>query len=102
MTFNSNYSDLIKDYITFKQSLGYAMSNQYHWRDIDRFLLASGEQGSELGITENQFHTWYKKRPNETPRNQYDRACRLRNFVGVGRIFAKVGRQRICQLEPHK
>jgi integrase len=80
MTFNSNYSDLIKDYITFKQSLGYAMSNQYHWRDIDRFLLASGEQVSELGITENQFHTWYKKRPNETPRNQYDRACRLRNF----------------------
>nr|WP_321297371.1 hypothetical protein [uncultured Sphaerochaeta sp.] len=80
MTPTSNYSELIDAYITFKRSLGYAMSNPYHWRDIDRFLQSSKEQETELGITEYQFTTWYQRRSNETARNQYDRACRLRNF----------------------
>lgn len=80
MTPTGNYSELIDDYITFKRSLGYAMSNPYHWRDIDRFLQSSKEQETELGITEYQFKAWYQRRSNETARNQYDRACRLRNF----------------------
>jgi integrase/recombinase XerD len=79
-TLTSNYSELINDYISFKRNLGYELSNQYHWMDIDRFLQSTEEKGAELGITGKQFQGWYRRRPNETLRNQYERACRLRNF----------------------
>lgn len=78
--FISNYSELIKNYITFKRNLGYEMSNPYHWLDIDRFLHSSEEKDIKFGITEKQFQEWYHRRPNETYRNQYERACRLRGF----------------------
>lgn len=70
-TFTSGHAELLDAYLTFKRSLGYTLSNPYHWMDIDRFLQASGTSGSGPGISEPQFKAWYERRPNATKDHGY-------------------------------
>jgi len=85
--FISNYAELITNFIVFKRSLGYELSNPYHWMDIDRFLESTTDKTVDLGITENQFYIWYQLRSNESLRNQYERACRMRSLSGYLRTL---------------
>ena len=78
--FNGCYGPLLEEYLTFKKSLGYSMANRYHWRDIDNFLQDHTASSKTIGINEYQFDEWYKLRPNETSRNQYERAIRMKRF----------------------
>lgn len=85
--FISNYAELITNYIVFKRSLGYELSNPYHWKDIDRFLESTTDKAVDLGITKDQFYNWYRLRPNESLRNKYERACRMRSLSGYLRTL---------------
>jgi integrase len=85
--FISTYSEVITNYIVFKRSLGYELSNPYHWKDIDQFLESTTDKTIDLGITENQFYSWYQLRPNESLRNKYERACRMRGLSGYLRTL---------------
>jgi len=80
INFKSSYAVLLDEYITFQKSLGFYMSNRYHWKDIDNFLELHSSNESDVEITEFQFKEWYKLRPNETLINQYGRAIRLKQF----------------------
>lgn len=49
MEYHGINGDLIKQYITFKRSIGYALDNNYTFKMFDRFTIEQG--GDFIGLT---------------------------------------------------
>ena len=78
MEFHGVNADLIKQYISFKRSLGYALDNIYTFKMFDRFTLENGVDF--IGLTRELADNWAEKRSNESDVTQYKRVNDIINF----------------------
>ncbi|MFZ2463993.1 MAG: tyrosine-type recombinase/integrase [Caldibacillus thermoamylovorans] len=78
MEYHGINGDLIKQYITFKRSIGYALDNTYTFKMFDRFTIEQG--GDFIGLTRELADKWAEKRPNESDVTQYKRVNDIINF----------------------
>jgi integrase/recombinase XerD len=69
---------LIKQYITFKRNMGYALSNTYNFKTFDEFTIKNG--ANSVGLTKELANKWTEKRPNESEVTRYKRINDIANF----------------------
>jgi len=78
--FRSIYAPHIKNYIEFKQALGFSLSKvEYVFIQFDRLVLQREEK--EVGITKELSDILCAKRPNESDGTRYDRVTKLSLFA---------------------
>lgn len=80
------YSDLISDYISYKQSLGFKMSDvQERLRPLDKLATDMGLKAG--GISKELSDAWGKPRPMESEQARYGRISLLRGFSAYLQIL---------------
>ncbi len=79
MEFYGVNADLIKQYISFKRSIGYALDNTYTFKMFDRFTIDNGV--GSIGLTKELADKWAEKRPNESDVTKYRRVNTIINFT---------------------
>jgi len=79
MEFYGINASLIDQYITFKRSLGYALSNTYTFKMFDEFTIE--QEVTTIGLTKELAKKWEEKRPNESDVNRYRRVNTIINFA---------------------
>lgn len=78
MEFYGVNAGLIKQYIAFKRSMGYALDNTYTFKMFDDFTIKNG--ADFVGLTIELADKWAEKRPNETDVTRYKRVNDIINF----------------------
>src|SRR5690554_3681272 len=77
--FHGIYAELLKQYISFKRSLGYKFIDAYFTYSLfDRMTLERKE--TTIGIPRDLADAWAKKRPNESDSTRYRRVMYLIQF----------------------
>jgi integrase/recombinase XerD len=77
--FHGIYAGLLKQYISFKRSLGYKFVDAYFTYSLfDRMTLEREE--TTIGITRDLADAWAKQRPNESDSTRYRRVMYLIQF----------------------
>ena len=86
-TFNHGiYTDLIKQYIAYKRSLGFKMDDtEERLRRFDRLTVSRGE--TSIGISKELFDEWSIPFPEESDANRYSRISILRQFSSYLQII---------------
>lgn len=86
-TFNHGiYTDLIKQYIAHKRSLGFKMDDtEERLRRFDRLTVSRGE--TSIGISKELFDEWSIPFPEESAANRYSRISILRQFSSYLQII---------------
>lgn len=86
-TFNHGiYTDLIKQYIAYKRSLGFKMDDtEERLRRFDRLTVSRGE--TSIGISKELFDEWSIPFPEESEVNRYSRISILRQFSSYLQII---------------
>lgn len=79
MEFYGIYGNLIEQYILFKRSLGYALSNTYTYKMFDEFTIE--QNATSIGLTKELANKWGEKRSNESDVNRYRRVNTIINFA---------------------
>jgi integrase/recombinase XerD len=75
------YTDLIKQYIAYKRSLGFKMEDiEERLCRFDHLTIIRKE--TTIGISKELFDAWSMPFPQESDTNRYSRICRLRQFSG--------------------
>ncbi len=78
MEFYGANACLIKQYINFKRSMGYALDNTYTFKMFDEFSIKNG--ADFIGLTKVLADKWAEKRPNESEVTRYKRVNDIINF----------------------